>query len=221
MERGTIPKMSRCRREGRHNCPIYSRKISFQQEQQSSIDQDAFTVFQRWWKRGYQLFRWCRFHYLPYCTGFGYHRRKGSCFNYRWHWYFCHAHLSLEVRNEKYILPTKNAQRLEYCILISKARQGKRSHSFCSRDDRMWHNISTLWKEEEKLFEPNFEIKDVTVFVNDDARYMGRTEWGWWGCSQMLCRDVHFWEKWWNSNFSSVGNSLFFKIIQYLLSIYL
>ena len=37
----------------------------------------------------------------------------------------------------------------------------------------MRHNISTLWKEEEKLFEPNFEIKDVTVFVNDDARYMG------------------------------------------------
>ena len=137
------------------------------------------------------------------------------------HGYFCHAYLSLEVWNEKYILPTKNAQRLEYCILIPKARQGKRSHSFCSRDDRMWHNISTLWKEEEKLFEPNFEIKDVTVFVNDDARYMGRTEWGWRGCSQMLCRDVHFWEKWWNSNFSLVGHSLFFKIIQYLLSIYL
>ena len=72
-----------------------------------------------------------------------------------------------------------------------------------------------------KFFEPNFEIKDVTVFVNDDARYMGRTEWCWQDCSQMLCRDVHFWEKWWNSNFSSVGNSLFFKIIQYLLSIYL
>ena len=103
----------------------------------------------------------------------------------------------------------------------SKARQGKRSHSFCSRDDRMRHNISTLWKGEQKLFEPNFEIKDVTVFVNDDARYMGRTEWCWQDCSQMLCRDVHFWEKWWNSNFSSVGNSLFFKIIQYLLSIYL
>ena len=29
-----------------------------------------------------------------------------------------------------------------------------------------------LWKGEEKLFEPNFEIKDVTVFFNDDARYM-------------------------------------------------
>ena len=77
---------------------------------------------------------------------------------------------------KKYILPTKNAQGLEYCILIPKARQDKRSHSFCSRDDRMRHNISTLWKGEQKLFEPNFEIKDVTVFVNDDARYMGRTE---------------------------------------------
>ena len=50
---------------------------------------------------------------------------------------------------------------MEYCILIGKARQGKRSHSFCSRDDRMQHNISPLWKEEEKIFEPNFEIKDV------------------------------------------------------------
>ena len=65
------------------------------------IDQDIVTVFKTWCKRGYQLFRWCRFHYLPYCTGFGYHRRKGSCFNYRWHGYFCHAYLSLEVRNEK------------------------------------------------------------------------------------------------------------------------
>ena len=83
-------------------------------------------------------------------------------------------HWKSEMKN--YILPTKNAQGLEYCILIPKARQGKRSHSFYSRDDRMRHNISTLWKGEEKLFEPNFEIKDVTVFVNDDARYMGRTE---------------------------------------------
>ena len=73
-------------------------------------------------------------------------------------------------------IPTKNVQRLEYCILISKARQGKRSHSFCSRDDRMRHNINTLWNGEEKLFEPKFETKDVTVFVNDDARYVGRTE---------------------------------------------
>ena len=39
------------------------------------------------------------------------------------------------------------------------------------------------------------QIKDVTVFVNDDARYMARPELGWGGCSQMLCRDVHFWEK--------------------------
>ena len=39
------------------------------------------------------------------------------------------------------------------------------------------------------------QIKDVTVFVNDDARYIARPELGWGGCSQMLCRDVHFWEK--------------------------
>ena len=82
----------------------------------------------------------------------------------------------LSVRNENDILPTKNAQRLEYCILIPKARQGKKSHSFCPCNDRMRHNISTLWKGEEKLFEPNFEIKDFTVSVNDDARYMGRIE---------------------------------------------
>ena len=40
--------------------------------------------------------------------------------------YFYRAYLSLEVRNEKYhILQTKNAQKLEYCILIPKARQSK------------------------------------------------------------------------------------------------
>ena len=47
MERETFPEMSRCRREGRHNCPVHSRKISFQHKQQSSNDQDAVTVFKR------------------------------------------------------------------------------------------------------------------------------------------------------------------------------
>ena len=105
----------------------------------------------------------------------------------------CHTALDLATAGEKavvliaddtdifvmliyHILPTKNAQRVEYCILTPKAKQGKRSHSFRSRDDRMRHNISTLWKGEEKFFETNFEINDATVFVSDDARYMGRTE---------------------------------------------
>ena len=35
---------------------------------------------------------------------------------------------------------------------------------------------SAPYGRKEKLFEPNFEIKDFTVFVNDDARYMGRIE---------------------------------------------
>ena len=99
----TFPEKSRCRREGRHNCPVHSRKISFQHEQENSIDQDAVTVFKRWWKWDYQLFRWCRFHYLPYCNRCGCHRRKGSCFNCRCHRYFCHVFLSVEVWNEKII----------------------------------------------------------------------------------------------------------------------
>ena len=40
----TFPEMSRCQREERHNCPAHSRKIYFQHEQQSSIDQDTVRV---------------------------------------------------------------------------------------------------------------------------------------------------------------------------------
>ena len=47
MEKQTFPEMSGCRHEGRHNCPVHLRKISFQHKQQSSIDQDVVTVFKR------------------------------------------------------------------------------------------------------------------------------------------------------------------------------
>ena len=210
--------MSRCWREGRHNCPVHSNKNFFQHEQQRSIDQDAVTIFKRWWKQGYQLFRWCRFHYLPYCTEFGYHREKGSCFNCRLHGYFCHAyhHWKSEMKNiffQQKMLRGWNITSLfprlgkvkDHILFVhtmtgcdtTEVPYGKRKKSFLNQilKSKMLQSFSMT-------------MQDIW------------SEWDWRGCSQMLCRDVHSLEKWWNSNFSSVGTSLFLKIIQYLLSIY-
>ena len=66
---------------------------------------------------------------------------------------------------------------------------------FVHANDRMRHNTRTLCKWQKKLFKPNPKVKDVPIGISNNARCIGRSEWGWRDWNQMVRGDAHIWKK--------------------------
>ena len=175
MERKTIPEMSRCRREGRHNCPIYSRKISFQKNNKVQLIKMLSQYFK---DDGNEVID---------CSG-----DADST--------ICHTALDLATIGEKEVVLITDDTDI-FVMLIYHWKSEMKNIFYQQKTLRGW-NIASLFprldKEKDhillvhamagcdttsapygkgkKSFLNQILKSKMFVFVNDDTRYMGRTE---------------------------------------------
>ena len=166
MERKTIPEMSRCRREGRHNCPIYSRKISFQKNNKVQLIKMLSQYFK---DDGNEVID---------CSG-----DADST--------ICHTALDLATTGEKQVILIADDTDIFDMLIYhfqQKMCRGWNVASLFPRLDKVKGHIlfvhamtvydttSAPYGKGKKSFLNQILKSKMFVFVNDDTRYMGRTE---------------------------------------------